>query len=88
MRKVLFVTPICYVWRMSVSVHMNKTIKQAADMPPYMSHRNDAKIGYPNRFLSETQVGPVSTGPTIVSVRNEDADGDGLAYPAKRRRVL
>ena len=25
MRKVLFVTPICYVWRMSVPVHMNKT---------------------------------------------------------------
>jgi len=51
-------------------------------MPPYTSHRNDAKIGYPNRFLSETQVGPVSTGPTIVSVRNVDEDGDGMAYPA------
>ena len=41
-------------------------------MPPFTGHLNEAKIGYPNRFLNEAQVPPVSTGGTIANVRRED----------------
>ncbi len=34
-----------------------------------MHHWSKAKIGYPNRFLNEAQVRPVSGGRTIASVR-------------------
>ena len=55
----------------------DKTIKRAADMPQYTSHLNEAKIGYPNRFLSVAQVCPVSSGHAIASVRREDEEVDG-----------
>ncbi|MBQ6025316.1 MAG: hypothetical protein IJL20_06900 [Lachnospiraceae bacterium] len=38
--------------------------------------RNEAENDYPNRFPSVAQVGPVSSGPTIASVRNEEAYAD------------
>ena len=41
-------------------------------MPLPTDHLNEAKIGYPNRFLNEAQVPPVSTGGTIANVRSED----------------
>ena len=48
-----------------------KTIKRAEDMLRFQTHLHKAKIGYPNRFLNEAQVRPVSGGRTIASVRGE-----------------
>ena len=35
---------------------------------------NEAKTDYPNRFLSEAQVRPISSGRTFASVRSKDID--------------
>ena len=58
----------------------DKTIKRQRICMIYVQYRNEAKIDYPNRFLSVAQVCPVSSGHTIASVRNEDMYVN-IAYP-------
>lgn len=43
-------------------------------MPLPTDHLNEAKIGYPNRFLSAALGCPVSIGQPFASVRNKDAN--------------
>ena len=45
------------------------------------TNQSEAKIGYPDRFLSAAQVCPVSSGHTIASVRRIEMSVTVFAYP-------
>ena len=55
-----------------------KTIKRAACMPRSYMYHSKAKTDYPNRFLSDAQVCPVSSGHTLASVRSVDTYRDDV----------
>jgi hypothetical protein len=52
----------------------DKNIKRVVDILRLETLFYEVKIDYPNRFLSAAQVRPVSSGRTIASVRNKNAE--------------
>ena len=60
----------------------NKTLSEQYRCTSIEYISSKAENDYPNRFPSVAQVGPVSSGPTIASVRSNKYGDDRQAYPA------